>query len=1220
MGKRETVGAPKFEDTEEIVSGAPSFEETLPVDEKDTLKKKESTPSILSSPSANTTSESTTGALGSQGLPAINEGINPPGILTKASNPLEPKITVETQGLSAATAPSYATTREVNAPGSVSTLDVEKGAEAVAKNEKVASFMKGTAALGASLARTPAFLSDLTNRTINTINPIPQVTGYLPANAHEIKNPVAEGLEKTAADIGKEVNKDNLDAEGNVISATDHFSKGEYGKGFNSMFNSVAESMPVTISLMAGNAAGVSAPALATGVTPVFAAGEKQALKENHPEMTDEQMNNVSALSGALESVTESMFGNVKLGAVYKDLFAKQGAEVAKKTIGEGVKSVYEKALKPYIGNVSEEMASEMSNQYLDNLNHIYIGGNTEVKPFDGVMEAGLVAIGSAGTLGAPTIGINIARHKADVKKAQAIKEQQDAIKAEMANPLVTPETKKTLVKELEGLNAEEDAHVKEMTDKHEKLPDDKKKEVDDILKKNGEIASAALDPNISKEGREAMTSQIDKNDKAVEDIYKENEKLLKEQDKEKEKHEEAGLTDHKAENYSKETDDLLKEIEEEETKNKEDAIQKQSASSVLQHTQEGASKTRSERSGVEQGEQGKETAAESNTEKEKVEPDLIVTHAPTKETEANITSSVSNEPLSDKGEKIAEKIGAQAKEEGVETIVTDKETARNKETAQIAAKESGSKVEEKKGLHTWDKGDFEGLDSKDWKSSEKYFLDHPDQTEHNGKKLKESFNEFKERYLAAKEAALKEPGKKLFVGSSTGIRLEQAIEAANGEWTKKAKEHFLSNEIDHEGNVEENPNQDLRASEVTDKLDKDIEAFKVTDPKNLVKKFVGVNSRIDKMVEDKLIGKREAKAYKKTFQQIYDQKVNNIKEGVTKVAEDLKKSILGQYKGKAFSSILPVTPQMIADLIDVATKLTHKYIDLNYSTQEAIQKALEKIKKHSLYQKLQKAGVLNEKDFEKEVSKNFGEAKEEPIQEAKANESDIGGEKKKRSIGKRILQQDKLKAVSERLKKKGIDYTSISQKKATGVANQLIEEAEKQNALIDLADSIIDGGTDIPYSIQGLVAAKLTDRLNVIAENEKNDFTKQATFDKSAELAMWWAEEATKAGQFNGVASAEIASSLPSSKEGLRTFANKELEKLHDKLLTKEEKKQIEATTKEINDLMSEDDMSEKDLAILDKLVNKKIAEISESINGKEYVTNMKTILGSLKMDLSEC
>lgn len=1163
-------------------------EDGLPV-----LKKKE--PTSSPSPSDIGTSPSMDGASVPQGLPTVNPDLNA-GVIQPAGEPLlipnEPSITIaQPQGLSVATTPTYATTKEVNQEGS-------------SLSESALALQSGVATLGAIAARTPAYTSDFVNRAINTVNPLYDIAPSTRLNTDLAKQPnaIAENLEQIAKDANAESNKDYKDENGNIQGAYDLLAKGEVKKGLGKLANNVIEALPVSAGIVAASAAGVPTAGLIAGGSMAFGAQEKQNLLEKNeenkkaglPVMSDEDINTVSLISGTLEGVTEAAFGNVKFASFYKDLVKKEGAESARAAIEPTVKEVLKKGFGRYLGNVSEEAVSEGANQYLDNLNHIIIGGDKEVKPWDNVMESALTGLGSALTIGAPTIphtALQAARTRKQATEAQKHTDNQNALRETINNPLTVPETKEAAQEALSTSFKEEDKLKEQIQKEHADLPDNKKSEVNNHLESEHKALSASQDQNLTEEQRDAFKSDAEFHAKEVEEIYKENEKLIAEKEKAKEKEvqsfEKQGLPteEHNPEDYKKDNDDILNSaIEEVKTikKQEEDAIKEREVeqSNKLEHQNRNEIGKTAETSSSNSDEQSVEKQQKeviSNVKKSDAPTISEVTRTLPQKGKEGI--SIENGKKQPYGPNLDEDLGDV---EGYKYIVS-----RNKEGKVNGAIEIS------------------------------YFNDESGNLEKTPQNLKVVVDEKSRRKGIATKLFnhAEDNGIKLSKIRGKNLTQEGADLYNNIIFKNKKSEYIHKDELldEEELSPEINPEKQL-----TDKLDLDLEVFKKVEPKNITKKYTAVNARIDKMVADKQLGKRTANAYKKAFNDMYEQKIRNIKEGITKVGEDIKKDLLGSYKGKIFSSTLPVTSQMIADLVDLGVKLTHVYIDGKFSTEEAIQKAVSKLKEHPLFKKLSASKSLNPQAFEKELTNKFINSKEsEGDNRQQTDNPDVHKGTKKRSISSRVLEQDKFKNIASKLR--NIDYSVINQKKAAGYANQIIEAYESESALNDLADELIMEKSDIPYALQGIVAAKLTDKLNLIAEKEENSFLRDATFDKSAELTMWWSQSATEAGQFNGVAAQEIANSLPLSKEGLRTFANKELEKLHDKILSTEEKETIQNVTKSINELLSAKDLSEKDLAMLDKLVSKKIAEISESVNGKEFVIKLNK-LDTLLMDLTDC
>lgn len=1192
------------------------------------------------SPSDIGTSPSMDGASAPQGLPTVNPDLNA-GVIQPPAEPLlrpnEPSITVaQPQGLSVATAPTYATTKEVNQEGG-------------ALSESAKALQAGVATVGAIAARTPAYTSDFVNRAINTVNPLPETSGtMLNTDLAKQPNSIAENLEQIAKDASAESNKDYKDENGNVQGAYDLFSKGEIKKGLGKLANNVIESLPVSAGIIAASAAGVSTAGLIAGGSMAFGAQEKQNLLEKNeenkkqglPTMSDEDINTVSLISGTLEGVTEAAFGNVKFASFYKNLVEKEGAEAARSTIEPTVKEILKKGFGRYLGTSSEDAVSEWANQYLDNLNHIIIGGDTKTKPWDNVMESALTGLGSAGVIGAPIVPktlLDVAREKSHVKKAQDIKKQQDALNAELNNPNTPPETKAIISKKLEDIGVEENDAVQESTDRHERLTDEAKTQVDNLRKEDNETLTAAIDPNISKEAKEALVTQVEKNDKKIEEIHKEADK---QQELDKKLSDNINETDYEGEwkgILAKEKEKLKKEAETK--KQKEDAIKEREVeqSDKSKHQDRNESKSTTETSGSNSDEQIREKQQEEVNH-------LIVAHAPTETTEANITSSVSKEPLSEKGEAIAEKVGEQAKDEGVKTIIIDTKTTRNKETAEKAAEISGAKVEEVKDLHTWDKGSFAGIDSKDWKKAEKYFLEHPNQTEYEGKKINESFNEFKDRYLEAKEKAQSEvSGKTLFVASSTAIRLEQALEKANGIWGKKAVEHFLDNSIEHEGDIEANPeHQGTENNEKEAAIKKLEDDFTISqaipldkiDVKN--KKIDAVLKRVKEQHEAGVVGKREFNKYQKLFSDLKSDANEAFKEkrkdDNRKVADNIAEKILNPTGNKKVIKNGPDVEKAVRLLLKHGADAVTLYQNTTDDINEALNRALETLKKHPLYKALNASKNLPE-DFDKLFKENFKNPPETSVEAEKSaaltennrqqtnkSQPDIYGEKREYAVVKRLKGNAKVKKIFDLFKNKDLQYDSISSKKSTTYVNKLLDEYDANNSLLELAQGLIEGKSPTPEELDYKIAVRLADKLRVKAEQETNEFLRDATFNKAAELSLWWGKEANMGGKKIGIAADDIANMLPSSKDGLKVFAAKEMETLHDRLLTPKEKTQIDAAAKEINDLIEKDTLSDKDLAMLSTLVDEKIKEISDKINGKEISDKINAFEDEMLVDLTDC
>lgn len=1138
-------------------------------------EKKNST-TQLESPSDIGTSPSMDGASVPQGLPTVNPDLNA-GKLQPTPEPLlrpnEPSITVaQPQGLSVTTTPSYATTKEVNQEGS-------------SLSESALALQSGVATLGAIAARTPAYTSDFVNRAINTVNPLYDIAPSTRLNTDLAKQPnaIAENLEQIAKDANAESNKDYKDENGNIQGAYDLLAKGEIKKGLGKLANNVIEALPVSAGIVAASAAGVPTAGLIAGGSMAFGAQEKQNLLEKNeenkkaglPAMSDEDINTVSLISGTLEGVTEAAFGNVKFASFYKDLVKKEGAETARAAIEPTVKEVLKKGFGRYLGNVSEEAVSEGANQYLDNLNHIIIGGDKEVKPWDNVMESALTGLGSALTIGAPTIphtALQAARTRKQATEAQKHIDNQNALRETINNPLTVPETKEAAQEALSTSFKEEDKLKEQIQKEHADLPDNKKSEVNNHLESEHKALSASQDQNLTEEQRDAFKSDAEFHAKEVEEIYKENEKLIAEKEKAKEKEvqsfEKQGLPteEHNPEDYKKDNDDILNSAKEEVKtikKQEEDAIKEREVeqSNKFEHQNRNESGKTAETSSSNSDEQSGEKQQKeviSNVKKSDAPTISEVTRTLPQKGKEGI--SIENGKKQPYGPNLDEDLGDV---EGYKYIVS-----RNKEGKVNGAIEIS------------------------------YFNDESGNLEKTPQNLKVVVDEKSRRKGIATKLFnhAEDNGIKLSKIRGKNLTQEGADLYNNIIFKNKKSEYIHKDELldEEELSPEINPEKQL-----TDKLDLDLEVFKKVEPKNITKKYTAVNARIDKMVADKQLGKRTANAYKKAFNDMYEQKIRNIKEGITKVGEDIKKDLLGSYKGKIFSSTLPVTSQMIADLVDLGVKLTHVYIDGKFSTEEAIQKAVAKLKEHPLFKKLSASKSLNPQAFEKELTDKFINAKE-----AEGDNRQQTGKKEEkvtrksiRSLSTNLYEGENLSdKVKEIIKKNGLDRNVYSHEEAKTEARKLIDEVGINSALSVAKDKNSDITGNLRMFVFGHILNDFHKAEMKASTTEEKDRLASMQADLSLDmedLVIEMERQSTEAGRLIG----SIGAFYQMSPLGIKKKLTKEINRFNDK-----KKKRMKDTTKKFKELTSQLNKVDKEYE------SKSISEpIEKKISNKEKLQEIR-------------
>lgn len=195
-----------------------------------------------------------------------------------------------------------------------------------------------------------------------------------------------------------EIYKKERKIEGGI--AENFFQDGNISDGFLLLGESIAESAPVSVGIMAASASGLGLIPIATGATAVMTGPELRAQKEQFPEQSD-FTNVMKAIGMAGAEMVFSTISQGTIGKVYKDIIFRQGAEVGKRTFKNGLISMYETALKKTgpIAAAAGEGIEEVATQITQNL----IDGRPA---YEGVPDAFLAGVGSGGVYGAPISGI----------------------------------------------------------------------------------------------------------------------------------------------------------------------------------------------------------------------------------------------------------------------------------------------------------------------------------------------------------------------------------------------------------------------------------------------------------------------------------------------------------------------------------------------------------------------------------------------------------------------------------------------------------------------------------------------------------------------------------------------------------------------------------------------------------------------------------------------
>ena len=220
--------------------------------------------------------------------------------------------------------------------------------------------------------------------------------------------PIIESLIEEQENLGSELDLYEK-SKGIKGGAYENFKQGNVSDGFVKLGRGLAESAPVSISMMMGGAAGASRLAMMAVATPVLAGPEIKTQREENPQQTELE----SVLKGFANAGAESFFegiGSSSVGKVYKDIIFKEGKERGSKVFRNGLIEMYETAIKRFgvpatiVGGGIEEVATTMTQNLIN-----------EKPVFDNIGESFTQGVGGGGLYGAP---VNISKSVEFVKDA----------------------------------------------------------------------------------------------------------------------------------------------------------------------------------------------------------------------------------------------------------------------------------------------------------------------------------------------------------------------------------------------------------------------------------------------------------------------------------------------------------------------------------------------------------------------------------------------------------------------------------------------------------------------------------------------------------------------------------------------------------------------------------------------------------------------------------
>lgn len=271
----------------------------------------------------------------------------------------------------------------------------------------------GSITLGEMFASIPETLYDISSIPQNILA---EVTGLdVGASSKkfkddfDIENPILEYYEKEANEIQK-INQAYDEANYEELGVVNSLEEGNYLEAFKQLGTGLAESAPISLSMMVGGAA-TSLGKLSAASTVAFAGPEIKEFQENNPEMRALE----ATVKGLASAGAESVFSAISqgsLGKVYKDIIKKEGREKGTEIFKRGLIEMYTGALKKFgapaamVGEGVEEVATTISQNMLKGR-----------PPMENALESFVQGVGGGALYGSP---VNIATAAQGVKEGLA--------------------------------------------------------------------------------------------------------------------------------------------------------------------------------------------------------------------------------------------------------------------------------------------------------------------------------------------------------------------------------------------------------------------------------------------------------------------------------------------------------------------------------------------------------------------------------------------------------------------------------------------------------------------------------------------------------------------------------------------------------------------------------------------------------------------------------
>jgi hypothetical protein len=376
-----------------------------------------------------------------------------------------------------------------------------------------------------------------------------------------IKNPLLDYIQESQKVIKGDVSKyiaQNYDDP----SIVGNFQKGNYQEAFELLGSSIAQSAPLSATMMMAGA--YMAPARLAAITTVgLTESQRKELEEMDPEMKESEKTLKALGMSAAESVFESL-GSATIGRAYRDIAKREGKEAAKDILKNGLVQTYKKALEKtgaaagFAGEGIEEAATQITQ-------NVIAGKPT----FEGVADAFVTGAGSGVIFTAPIsaaqaknyINNKVKTYQAKDKIGEVLGEKADNIN----NLYNVPANSDITAEQLEVANVDNarlvlQKKLKDAVDKGTITEDDAKQSLY-VFDKTQQVSNSVKDLDVSVEDKAKIATLLKKRDELATKIQNKDDVLVV-------------LEKQQIQEINNQIQSII-------TKPKEDAVQKQAAGEV---------------------------------------------------------------------------------------------------------------------------------------------------------------------------------------------------------------------------------------------------------------------------------------------------------------------------------------------------------------------------------------------------------------------------------------------------------------------------------------------------------------------------------------------------------------------------------------------------------------------------------------------------------------